>query len=429
MTTSGDLEEFHYYVQCHEAIQVVCDQAVLPCAENVIKDWHTTKQIILHTTNLKVTLQPCLRPTQCSTRITDNKRRRQSHDCPVYPPPCKNCSQWCHAIETLFWTNRYPKKDARVTWRNINPSRLFHDYVEFAKAFAVSLPPGQSPTCFGDFDPASILKVMMKFGECHLNNPANHDVINKVYQARNNLCHKRIADNLKVTKPTRNGYFDDIFNLVELLEKIHPQHFTTAQADDIRCKLQHIKTLAVTQEMEERATRPLTAEMKQWMQQVVKDSEDELKEVMSKERKVLQDTMSDCTDAQTRTLQDTIGGQTRHQTMTLQDTYRDQARQQTDILTSQIDTIREQVTDCTEGQTRRLQDTIRGQTRQQTTTLQDTYRDHTRQQVDTLTGQIDKGHLQAEEKAQERQKELQKELEELPARIAETREKGNNNDS
>ncbi|XP_072019588.1 uncharacterized protein [Amphiura filiformis] len=480
MTTSVDLEEFHYYVQCHEAIQVVCDQAVLPCAENVIKDWHTTRQIILHCVSNQnvITLQPCLRPTQCSTRITDNKRRRQSDDCPVYPPLCKKCSQWCHAIETLFWTNGYPKKDARVTWRNINPSRLFHDYVEVAKAFAVSLPPGQSSTCFGDFDPASILKVMMKFGECHLNNLANHDVINKVYQVRNNLCHKRIADNLEVTKPTRNGYFDDIFNLVELLEKIHPQYFTTAQADDIRDKLQNIQTLAVTHEMEERATRPLTAEMKQWMQQVVKDSEDELQKVMQKERKVLQDTMSDCTDAQTRRLQDTIGEETRHQTTTLQDTYRDQTRHQTDILTSQIDTIREQVTDCTEGQTRSLQDTIRGQTRHQTTTLQDTYRDQTRQQMDKLTNQIDtireqvtdctegqtrrlqdtirgqtrhqtttlqdtyrdqtgqqmdkltnkidKGHLRAEEKAQERQKELQKELEELPARIAETREKENN---
>ncbi|XP_072019332.1 uncharacterized protein [Amphiura filiformis] len=133
--------------------------------------------------------------------------------------------------------------------------------------------------------------------------------------------------------------------------------------------------------------------------------------------------MTDCTEGQTRRLQDTIRGQTRQQTTTLQDTYRYQTRHQTDKLTSQIDTIRGQVTDCTEGQTRRLQDTIRGQTRQQTTTLQDTYRDQTRQQVDTLTSQIDKGHLQAEEKAQERQKELQKELEELPARIAETREK------
>ncbi|XP_072019348.1 uncharacterized protein [Amphiura filiformis] len=410
-----DLEEFHYYIQCYEAIQIVCDQAVIPCAENVFKDWHTKKQITLHCdpTNRSVTLKSCLHPTQCPVSVTDNKRRLQPRDCPIYPLPCycrlnrvkphrhhscQNCIQWCHAIESLFYTNGYPKKDARVTWRNINPTRLFHDYVELAKAFAVSLPPGQSPTCFGDFDPASILKVMMKFGECHHNNPVNHDVINKVYQVRNNLCHKRIADNLKVTKPTRNGYFDDIFNLVELLEKIHPQYFTTAQADDIRDKLQNIKT-KVTQEMEERATRPLTSEMKQWMQQIVKDSEDELKDVMQKERKTLQDTVTDCTEAQTRQLQDAIRGQTRQQTTTLQDTYRDQTRQQTDKLTRQIDTIRGQVTDCTEAQTRRLQDTIRGQTRQQTTTLQDTYRDQARQQVDTLTSQIDKG------------------LEDLPARL------------
>ncbi|XP_072019714.1 uncharacterized protein [Amphiura filiformis] len=435
MATSRDLEEFHYYIQCYEAIQIVCNQAVLPCAENVIKDWHATKQILLHTTNQQVILQPCLHPTHCPARITDNKRRRQPHHCPVHPPPCQNCIQWCHAIESLFWNNGYPKKDARVTWRNINPSRLFHDYVELAKAFAVSLPPGQSPTSFGDFDPASMLKVMMKFGECHLNNPANHDVINKVYQVRNNLCHKKIIDNLQVTKSTRNGYFDDIFKLVELLEKIHPQYFTTAQADDIRDKLQNIKT-KVTQEMEERA-----AEMKQWMQQIVKDSEDELKDFIEKERKVLLDTMTDCTDAQTRRLQDTIRGQTRHQTTTLQYTYRDQTRQQTDKLTSQIDTIRGQVTDCTEGQTRRLQDTIRGQTRQQTTTLQDTYRDQTRQQTDKLTSQIDtiRGQvtdctegqtrrLQDTIRGQTRQQtvilqdQMENVLEKFPARIAETRE-------
>ncbi|XP_072018854.1 uncharacterized protein [Amphiura filiformis] len=379
MATSRDLDEFHFYIQCHEAIQIVCDQAVLPCAENVIRDWHATKQIFLHSFNRQVTLQPCLHPTHCPARITDNKRRRQPHHCPVHPPPCQNCIQWCHAIESLFWSNGYP------SWRNINPSKLFTDYVELAKAFAVSLPPGQSPTCLRDFDPASILKIMTKFGECHLNNPANHDVIQKVYQVRNNLCHKRIQDNLQVSLSTRNEFFDDIFNLVDLLENIHPTYFSTTQADDVRDHLQNIQTLPVTPEMEQRATRPLTAEMKQWMQQIVKDSEDELKEFMQKERKVLQDTMTDCTEAQTITLQDIITGQTNQQTITLQD----QARQQTDKLTSHIDKASTSTEQTAKQRHEELQEDI----------------SHT------------------EESAKKRHQELTSELEQLPERLIDKQEK------
>lgn len=180
MASSRELQEFHNYVQCHLAVQLVCEKAVVPCVEHVIKDWHAKKQVILHTTNQQVTLQPCLSPGRCPSRVTDNKRRRQPFHCPVHPIPCIRCIQWCHAIESLYWTNGRPQKDAQVTWRNINPTQLFHDYVEFSKAFAVGLPPGAGPTSFNDFDPASLLKIMMRFADCHRNNKTNHDIFQKV---------------------------------------------------------------------------------------------------------------------------------------------------------------------------------------------------------------------------------------------------------
>ena len=198
MASPGDLQEFHYYVQCHVAIQQICDRAVLPCVENVIKNWHSKKQVVLHTTNQQVTLKPCLSPGQCPTRVKDNKQRRgQAIKCPVYPTPCQECINWCHALESVYWTGGRPKQNAQVTWRNINVSQLFHDYIEVAKGFAVSLPPGIGPTAFKDFDPASLLKVMMRFGYCHQNNQNDHDIIQKVLSFTIIIINKELkqADN------------------------------------------------------------------------------------------------------------------------------------------------------------------------------------------------------------------------------------------
>ena len=178
MAPSKDQQEFHFYVQCHEAVQLVCAQAVLPCVENVIKEWHATKQVVLHTTNQQVNLQPCM--SQCPSSVEKNKRRRQPSHCPVEPPLCPNCIQWCHAIESMYWTNDQLKHRAPVIWANINPPKLFYDSIEFAKAFAVSLPSGRRPTSFSDFDPACQLMMMTKFGKCHGNFSANHDAIEKV---------------------------------------------------------------------------------------------------------------------------------------------------------------------------------------------------------------------------------------------------------
>ncbi|XP_072023832.1 uncharacterized protein [Amphiura filiformis] len=311
MAASINLQEFHNFIQCYEAIQIVCEKAVLPCVENTIRGWHNTKQVVLHTTGQLANLQPCSSPPQCPSIVRDSNRRRQPHHCPVHPPPCQNCIQWCHAIESLYWTNERPKSGAPVTWGNISPPKLFHDSIEFAKAFAVSLPPGPSPTSFGDFDHGCLLKMAMRFGECHSHTQANHDIMQKVYTVRNNLCHKRLSDNLQLSLHERNDFFNDIFDLVDLLESLHPNYFPKLEADDVRDELLNIQAQPVTQEMKERAASPLTAEMKQWLHQVVTDSEQELRDFMTQQTHQIQDTVKTQRGQQTTHISDKISNHTR----------------------------------------------------------------------------------------------------------------------
>ena len=61
-----------------------------------------------------------------------------------------------------------------------------------------------------------------------------------------------------------------------------------------------LQTQPVTKKMEEQASRPLTAAMKQWMEQLIKDSEEELKACMIK-----------TTEKQTRKLEDAMESQTK----------------------------------------------------------------------------------------------------------------------
>ena len=179
LTMASRDKQFHHYVQSLEAVQLVCDEAVIPCVENITKDWHSKKQVYLYSTNRHVTLKHCTSQSQnpncMSKRVTCNKRRNGPQDSPIYPFPCQNCIQWCHAIELVSFPRGVP-----ITWSNIIPHNVSHDPLEFAKAFAVILPPGQNPTCFRDFDPSCLLKIMMRFGVCHRNTQADHDIIKEV---------------------------------------------------------------------------------------------------------------------------------------------------------------------------------------------------------------------------------------------------------
>ena len=85
----------------------------------------------------------------------------------------------------------------------------------------------------------------------------------------------------------------------------------------------------VTPEMEERTSKPLTTEVKEWMQQLIKESNKELEssiqsleqamlDAATVQTNILRDTFTTTTSSQTRRLQDTIRGQTKHQTAKIQ---------------------------------------------------------------------------------------------------------------
>ena len=57
---------------------------------------------------------------------------------------------------------------------------------------------------------------------------------------RNELCHKRIADNLQLSIAERNEFFSSIFDLVDLLETIQSKYFSKSQADAVRDQLQDV---------------------------------------------------------------------------------------------------------------------------------------------------------------------------------------------
>ena len=155
-------------VRVLQALHHVCLKAA-PSIDYTIRKWHA-KQIF------SSNLQPCTQPAKC---ITKGKPK---------PPPssCQNCVQWGSALERAYYPQPTSGKPPPIAWKNVNPTRLCNSYIEVANGFALHLPAGQQPTRMEEYDTASILKVMQRFGDCHLNNgptpnyPNPVDVISKV---------------------------------------------------------------------------------------------------------------------------------------------------------------------------------------------------------------------------------------------------------
>ena len=155
------------FIRCHEAVHVVCESAV-PCIETVIQNWHIQKQ---------TTIGTCTNPHQCPSK---GKPKPPTGGRPH--PSCQACLDWGNALETVEYTD--PSQPSIVTslaWTNINPTVLSQDPVEVAKAFSIKFPKGQpSPAAFDEFDTASLLLMMMKFGEFHKRDHASYLIIKKV---------------------------------------------------------------------------------------------------------------------------------------------------------------------------------------------------------------------------------------------------------
>ncbi|XP_072048105.1 uncharacterized protein [Amphiura filiformis] len=203
-----------YFQQCLQGIQLVCAEGVLPCVENVITKWHAEK---------KATLQPCQMSSKCG-----------------YPPVCQACINWILEIKSARWLSG--GVSPQLTWSNIESSRIHGNPVEVAKAFYFRLPSASRDVIksFGDLDSACLLQILMRFGECHKKNVENYSIIKKVADMRNGLVHMHINDNMQIQLSERDANFDSLFELVDCLEKIHPEYLPGRKADSVRKRLQTI---------------------------------------------------------------------------------------------------------------------------------------------------------------------------------------------
>ncbi len=145
-----------YFQQCHQGYQLVCREAVLPCVEKVITRWHA---------QMKTSLPPC----------------QKSPKCTAYPPTdCQDCIDLILAIKSARWLAG--GSSPQLTWSYCIPTEAYDDPVEVAKIFCSRLPHARLNLIksFSDFDCASLLQVLMGFGECHNESLENYSIIKEV---------------------------------------------------------------------------------------------------------------------------------------------------------------------------------------------------------------------------------------------------------
>lgn len=148
------------FIRCHEAVHVISKFSV-QCIESVITNWHSKNQSIGTCANPKCTPKLKCKPKQ--------------------PTSCKVCISWGNALEAVEYTDQTHRIFSSLAWININPTVLSQDPVEVAKAFGIKLPKGDPPPSkFKEFDTASLLLMMMKFGEFHGRDHTEYQIIKKV---------------------------------------------------------------------------------------------------------------------------------------------------------------------------------------------------------------------------------------------------------
>ncbi|XP_072018472.1 uncharacterized protein [Amphiura filiformis] len=236
------------FIKVLQALQHVCDKAI-PSVDKVINNWHSYQ---------KLSITPCSQPHVCST-VKGKPKPNTS---------CPGCVKWGRAIEGV-----YCPQPPFITWKNIDSSLLHGRTVEVCSGFALHLPAGHRPTKISDYDTASILKIMMGFGEYHQNNQATphypdpYQTIHKVSQIRNDLSHFPIQNNMDIDGQTLHGYFQDIKHFVLCLEEL--QHLSQQEGNDIRAQLDKILNSCVF----------LTLEMEHVINDVVQSFQDQQKKV------------------------------------------------------------------------------------------------------------------------------------------------------
>ena len=166
-----------------QGLQHVCQKAAASL-ESVVNTWHSQK---------KPTLNPCT----CTQHPICSAVNRK----PKLGTFCAECVKWVTCIEPVYYPQPQPQpgkitKKPPIAWKNINSSLLYCSAIEVCNGFALNLPAGQKPTQILDYDTASILKIMMGFGEFHHNDQATVNFPSP-YQAISQVLINLFSINLK----------------------------------------------------------------------------------------------------------------------------------------------------------------------------------------------------------------------------------------
>ena len=163
------------FIRVLRGIYHVCQKAA-DSLQRCVSSWHLSQTQTNH-------LNCCTQPSICS------KVRRK----PKNSTSCTECTEWVQPIEDVFYPQPTPPQKPNIVWTNIDSSLLYSSAIEVCNGFALKLPPGKTrPTQIVEYDPASILKIMLGFSEYHNNNTATlnfkdpHTTIQKVRDSIHN---------------------------------------------------------------------------------------------------------------------------------------------------------------------------------------------------------------------------------------------------
>ena len=135
-----------------QGLQHACQKAA-PSLQSAVDKWHSRQKQILK-------ISPCTQPNICC-RVTGK---------PTSETSCAECVKWVTCIETVYYPQPSPPNKPHIAWKNIDSSLLYNSTIQVCNGFALNLPSDHKPTQISDYDTASILKIMMGFGEFHHNN-------------------------------------------------------------------------------------------------------------------------------------------------------------------------------------------------------------------------------------------------------------------
>ena len=110
-------------------------QALFPVYKQWCKNWHSQHQ---------QTIGACTNPQQCPTKGKPKPPPRPGGRSQP-PRSCQACVDWGSALETVEYTDQTRGIVTSLAWTNIDPTVLFQDPVEVAKAFGIKLFKGQPP--------------------------------------------------------------------------------------------------------------------------------------------------------------------------------------------------------------------------------------------------------------------------------------------